>query len=142
MQILPEFFQGSITQNFRGILDAEYSRTAASGELTGKAKGPAETRAPTCKKDYPKSPGTVCTSALRCKKKSTHAPKCKDHPKTPGNVCTQAVRCKKKSTQALKCPQHPPSPGVGCTAPDRCNPKKKAAAFLPDVEGWSSPPAS
>jgi len=101
MQTLPEFFQGLIAQDFQGILDADRSPEAASGELAGKAKKP------------PKTPGVGCSvNKVACKKKST--------------------------TRAPLCKQH--SPGVGCSPPDRPK-KKKAAAFLPDVQGWSIPPA-
>jgi hypothetical protein len=49
MQTLPEFFRGSIAQDFQAILDAEPSSEPGSFELAGKAKKPPETRAPECK---------------------------------------------------------------------------------------------
>jgi len=96
MQTVPEFFQGSIAQDFQAILDADLLREASSGELACKAKGP------------PRSPAPQCTSPVRCNKS---APKCSNN-----KACTSRN--------------------------DKCKPpKKKAAAFLPGVEGWSIPPA-
>jgi hypothetical protein len=119
MRTLPEFFQGSITQDLHGILDAEPWREAASGELAAKAKKPAKTGAP-CK-DHPKTPGTTCTPGkLPCKGK--------------GKASCKPI-CNTEPTAGVTC-------GTACSGKKPCKPpKKKAAAFLPDVEGWSTPPA-
>ena len=114
MQTLPEFFQGSVAQDFQGILDADPPPEAAPGELACEAKKPPKTCAPACK----------------------------NPPPTPGIGCTDKVRCegKKPTTCAPPCKIPPPTPGIGCTDKRACI-KKKAVAFLPGVPGWSSPPA-
>ena len=85
MRTLPEFFQGPVTRDFQGILDADPSAEAASSELS------ADEKKPSSDKKCPLS-GSGCTGH---KKK----------------VCPTG------------------------------KPPKKAAAFQPDVQGWSVPPA-
>jgi hypothetical protein len=93
MRTLPEFFQGSIAQDFPGILEAVASESR-------KKKSPSttpDTKAPPCSVEtrFCKPDGTT---------PDTKAPPCS----------VVAKLCKKK---------------------------KKAADFLPAVEGWSLPPA-
>jgi len=70
MQRLPEFFQGSIAQDFPGILDAGPSPAAAFSELAGKARKP-RTSGPVCKR---RSIGSACTRPVnRCPRKKNAA---------------------------------------------------------------------
>jgi len=95
MQILPEFFQGSIAQDFQGILDADTSPEAGFGELAGGAKKPPKTCAPPCKEVS----GTGCTRPVnRCRKKSTRGPICER--RSIGNACSPPARCPNKKKAA------------------------------------------
>jgi hypothetical protein len=78
----PRFLQGSISQDFQGILDDESSPEAKALELAGKKK--------------PHKSEPPCTTE--------------------------------------------PTETPNCTKKEPCKPPKKAA-FLPEVQGWSMPPA-
>ena len=48
MDLLARFFQGSIAQDFRAILDADVARDSAAGKTTCDAKPPKESGKPVC----------------------------------------------------------------------------------------------
>jgi hypothetical protein len=138
MMTPPEFFQGSISQDFPGIVDAELSSAAGKGKKspaeTGKTnRPPCSVEALSCG-DVGKTIKPPCSVEVKlCKKKSPS-----DTGTTKRPPCsTDRVNCKKKSpsdtakTNRPQCTDHK----------ERCRPKKKADAFLPGVEGWSMPPA-
>ena len=77
-------------------------------------------------------PDSLLREAAGAKKPASGKPACKpaEKPKT-GQLCRDKDRDKKDDTEGPTC----------STDGKSCRPKKKTDAFLPGVEGWSSPPA-
>src|ERR1022692_3571490 len=149
MKPLPEFFQGSIAQDFPGILHVDDAPDVCKGKKSPKI--PPNTSRPQC------TNAQLGTNALlACKEQSPCGPQCtnaqlgtnallackEQSPCGPANTarpqCTNRMPCTQKSPSSPPNTKRPPCTRVR----DLCHKKKKAAdAFVPGAEGWSIPPA-
>src|ERR1017187_2859916 len=126
MKPLPEFFQGSIAQDFPGILHVDDAPDVCKGKKSPKIP--------------PNTSRQQCTNAqlgtnalLACKEQSPCGPA---NPARP--QCTNRMPCPQKSPSSPPNTKRPPCTRVR----DLCHKKNKAAdAFVPGAEGWSIPPA-